>query len=103
MSCGCGGSAAPVAAPTAAMIRRVNQTVVNCDYTPELLQSWLISLKCVKSSNTFDLYNSNHTKFNSYLGIVQSALNYISFPCYFVKQLDTIAPVIEAIKNNGQC
>ena len=102
--CGCSGGTISVPF-SSSQVREMAQVQItgDCDYTHELLEEWKRLLECVKSNNTFDIFNTNHVKINSYLGIVQSAINYKTYPCYFIQQLDKMKGLIESIKNSGKC
>lgn len=104
--CGSGGSTVNVTfAPSTVrqLSEAQSQTGDNCEYTQSLLIEWKRLLECVKSNNIFDIYGVNHVRVNSYIGIVQSALNYKTYPCYFAPQLDGIKELITAIQTSNQC
>lgn len=84
-------------------IIRNNTPILDCIYTQDMLTDWLTTFKCVKTKNISALFNLTVYKLNSYLGIIQSALNYSTNPCYFKPKLDEISPLIDTIKTNGQC
>lgn len=59
----------------------------NCSFSGGILRIWYNKLKCVKDSNK--LYAIGLTEFeaNSYLGYIQSALNYPDNYCHFTENL----------------
>lgn len=84
-------------------IRRNNISSSDCIYTQDMLTDWLTSLKCAKNKNLTGIFNITVYRLNSYIGIVQSALNYSTNPCYFKAKLDEIKTLVDSIKTNGQC
>ena len=72
-----------------------------CNYTVELLQSWLTKLSNLKISQNVDLVGITYPLLNSYIGYVKSALNYTNNICYFSKELAPIVQVINKIDNAG--
>lgn len=84
-------------------IVRRNISSEDCPYTQSTLLDWLSVLKCVKNKNLRATFNLTYQKLNLYLGLVQSAWNYSSNPCYFKTKLDEISTLIDIIKTNGQC
>src|ERR1035437_5578571 len=103
--CGCGSTVSAPFSPSQVRQMAYSATAIitgDCEYTNELLTEWKRLLECIKSKNTFDIFNTNYVKVNSYLGIVQSAINYKTYPCYFIQQLDKMKGLIESIKNSGK-
>lgn len=107
MGCGCLSEntvASPLSpAQVAAIVQMQRIEDPNCIYTFEVLNEYKDLLNCVKANNTVDLFNITMTKLNSYLGVVQSAINYTTNSCYFVAQLDEIQILIQDIKDSNQC
>ena len=69
----------------------------NCPFTLELIKSWQSTLLNIKNSNTVDLYNLSYQQINSYLGIIQSAINFSNNICFFKTDLQNIQLVINAL------
>jgi hypothetical protein len=83
---------------------QVNFSVVeNCPYTGEQLNVWLTKLICCKDKVLYKNLGITAPTMNKYLGIVMSALNYPTNPCYFQKELDIISEFIILIVNSGIC
>lgn len=64
----------------------------NCAYTLEILENWKVMLEDIKSSGTEDLYNISKFQLNSYLGYIQSAINYPKNICFYENYF---APVVQ--------
>lgn len=91
---------------TLSQVRRIvrNQIIIeNCEYTQDILTQWLDLFICVKSKNLFEIFHISAPKVNSYLGIIQSSINYSTNPCYFKIRLDEINPIAIQIQNSEQC
>lgn len=102
-SCGGGGGGAPFSPAKVRQMAARNVVPGDCIYTAELLNEWRNLLLCIKNQNIYDIFGVNHVRVNAHLGIVQSAINYTTFPCYFSPQLEDMTPLIEAIKNSNKC
>lgn len=84
---GCSACAARAAQQNQLRAQRQNPLVpTECDFTKVLLQNWYNILNCVKSGNLGKI-NLTLLQANSYLGYLQSALNYPDNYCYYNKQL----------------
>jgi hypothetical protein len=75
----------------------------NCEYTTSQLNVWLSKLICCKDTGLYVTLKIKASTLNKYLGIVGSAINYKSHPCWFKKELDNIANIIIIIENSGKC
>ena len=98
MSCGCqngGGTTSPAYNPPAPVAPSILNE--NCPYTLELLQEWHRKLKMAKDLQQADLLQISNFQLNSYIGYVQSAINFPSYLCFYQSQLATIAQVIANI------
>lgn len=79
------------------------KTVVNysfsvtseCEYTAELMITWLQKLECIKAGKLFEEIGVNKYKVNFAIGTVQSAIN-LGNPCKFHRKLDEISSIILA-------
>lgn len=60
----------------------------DCDYTKESLQKWQRLLECVLINNKSSLIGITDQKIRSYLGYIQSALNYPDNYCFYKDVLD---------------
>lgn len=89
----------------AALVKKQQKLVprADCTYSLETLYEYKNYLNCVKQKNIFDLYDINYIKVNSHIGIVQSAINYNTNPCYFEAHLDEITIFINKVKESNQC
>lgn len=103
MGCGCGASRVTTPSFTTNTVRLVSTPVENCDYTMEQFQAWLDKLICCKDKGLYVQLGINSQTMNRYLGIVMSAINYPSNPCYFQNDMGPISNFIILITNNGQC
>lgn len=103
--CGCGKSMGVTSTSSTTMNAniRVIPPVEDCEYTIEQLKTWLKSLVCVKDKGIYTQFGINGQTMNKYLGIVMSAINYPSNPCYFQNDLEAIGNFIIIIINSGQC
>lgn len=97
MACSACAAAASAAADR---IPRPNAKIYNvnepCDYTKEILQSWLTKLLNARINNQADLIGITYPKINSYIGYVQSALNIQNY-CYFKEKQNAISVIINKI------
>jgi hypothetical protein len=87
-------------------VTQSSQILVNdptCTYTMDQLNNWSKILICCKDKMLYISLNISPSTLNQYLGIVLSALNYPTYPCYFKSQLDIIEDTIMMIQNTGQC
>lgn len=84
------------------IVRRVIKSE-DCIYDIETLEEWIVILKCVKNNNLYTFLDIPPKKLNSYIGIVKSAINYSSNPCYFILSLEKIKIVIDKIKIDSEC
>lgn len=90
-------------------ITNVQRTQVNfapvegCTYTMDQLNTWVTKLICCKDKVLYLQLGINAQTMNKYLGIVMSALNYPTNPCYFQTDLDVISDFIILIVNSGRC
>lgn len=75
----------------------------DCSYTMEQLNVWLGLLICCKDKLIYPSIGITAPQINKYLGNVMSALNYVTYPCIFQKELDAISSVIILIQNTGRC
>jgi len=106
--CGCSAGAAIQAARQAngqavIFLGQPATPGVPCEYEPEQLQTWRTLLICAKDKALYlDLGVPAHNV-NKYLGIVISAINYNTNPCYFKSELDNIAAFIAVLVNTGKC
>lgn len=103
MPCSSCGGVSGSSSQLRAIVQQVQESLEPCSYTQENLSSWLIALNCVKTKGLYTNFSITSQKLNSYLGIVQSAVNYSTNPCYFRIKLDEIKIVIDNIQNSGQC
>lgn len=104
MGCGCGASQVTVAPNSGVVLQPLTyNSSENCIYTIEQLHVWLTKLICCKDKGLYLQLGSNAQTINKYLGIVMSAINYPSNPCYFKNDLDIISDFIILIANTGQC
>ena len=82
-------------------------TPEGCDYTIEQLKTWQIKLVCCKDTLLYLKLGINAQTMNKYLGLVMSAINYPSNPCYYESLLpndfEQISNFIILITNSGQC
>jgi hypothetical protein len=103
MGCGCG--AGVVRSSPQVFVRQNTQTQApaDCQYTMDQLNSWLAQLICCKNKGLYTSLGINAPTMNKYLGIVMSALNYPTNPCYFQSQLGAIGDFVILIMNTGQC
>lgn len=60
----------------------------DCEYTQKLLRTWYNALDCVKQHGKLQLISLNAQQANSYLGYLQSALNYPDNYCYYQDKLE---------------
>ena len=104
MGCGCGASTVR-SSPQVFVARRENasQAPADCQYTMDQLRSWLALLICCKDKALYMSLGIGAPTMNKYLGIVMSALNYPTNPCYFQSQLGPIGNFVILIMNTGQC
>lgn len=74
-----------------------------CDITLVILKSWKDILVCVK--NLGGISNLSIVQINSYLGYVQSAINYPDYYCYYRKPLEEFQNIIlpQIISNAPEC
>jgi hypothetical protein len=100
-SCG-SNTIAPVRTPVRAGLSLPDYSS-DCNYTMSQLQAWLVLLICCKDKALYPQIGLTGPQLNSYLGIVMSALNYVSYPCNFASKLDIISDVIILIQNLGAC
>lgn len=64
-------------------------TSSDCNYTKALLEKWYSALYCVRINNKSDAIGITNQKINSYLGYIQSALNYPENYCYYLNEIDS--------------
>lgn len=104
MGCATCGSntVVPARTPVRPGLNLPNYTT-DCSYTMPQLQAWLTLLICVKDKALYPQIGITAPQLNKYLGIVMSALNYVTYPCNFAKDLDQIGNVIILIQNLGAC
>lgn len=69
----------------------------NCPFTLSIIQEWFTKLINVKNSNTPDLYNLTYAEVNSYLGTLQSAINFSNNICFFRGELETIQTKVNVL------
>ena len=69
----------------------------DCPYSIELLTVWKAKLENIKDQQQVDLIGITGYQMNSYLGYVQSALNFPQNPCFFETNLAIIAQIITRI------
>lgn len=84
------------------LLGQVNSSVP-CEYLPDQLKNWRIKLLCVKEKGIWVDLGITASKLNKYIGVVLSAINYTTNPCYFKTQLDEIASFMAVIINNETC
>ena len=98
----CGGMSA-----SSAQVRKIiqirNEAVEPCEYTEETLNVWLSYFQCVKANDFYNFFKITPAKVNSIIGIIKSAVNYSTNPCYFKIKLDDIKPIELLIQNSGKC
>lgn len=58
-------------------------TPTDCNYTKAMLEKWKRLLECVLLNNKSGLINLTDQKVRSYLGYIQSALNYPDNYCFY--------------------
>ena len=75
----------------------------DCSYTMVQLNAWLKLLICCKDKVIYPSLGLSAKQMNIFLGNVMSALNYVTYPCKFVKELDQISDFIILIQNTGRC
>lgn len=98
----CGASRVVMSAPL--VRQQINfAPVEGCTYTMEQLNAWLTKLICCKDKALYLSLKINAQIMNKYLGIVMSALNYPTNPCYFQNDLDIISNFIVLISGTQQC
>lgn len=105
MGCGCGARAvAPTPPSPGVFVRDAMQPAPSdCQYTLDMFQVWLTKLICCKNKNLYIGLGINAQTMNKYMGLVMSALNFPSNPCYFQTQLGPVNDFIILITNTGQC
>lgn len=73
----------------------------NCDISEELLLNYQKLLLCCKYNNSLNKINLTTKECNSYLGYLQSALNYPDNYCYYYTKIDEFRTrVLPLILNN---
>jgi hypothetical protein len=85
-------------------VRVAKYTSKDCDYTKEMLEKWYKLLYCVLINNKANFIGITNQKINSFLGYIQSALNYPENYCYYMDTLSdfeqNILPrIIENVPN----
>lgn len=106
MGCGCGASRVTTttsSVPSANAMLALSQDPSDCQYTMDQFQIWLTKLICCKDKRLYVQLGISAQTMNKYLGIVMSALNYRTYPCYFQADLGPISDFIILLTNNGQC
>lgn len=75
---------------------QAEQSISNedCPYKFDTLVLWLKQLKSVKANEQTSLINITIPQVNSYIGYVQSAINYSGNLCFFA---DYLAPIVQVI------
>jgi len=82
-TCGGGGvgrSNAPVIRQQPQQQRIIN---TDCQFSKQLLTTWLNALTCVKTNNKLSLITVPDVLANQFLGVLISALNYPEDYCYY--------------------
>jgi hypothetical protein len=105
MGCGCSASSSGGRVSSALLYQAPTITpLVDCTYTVEQLQNWLVQIDCFVSKGLLSTTPTiTQRKVNMYIGITLSAINYASNPCYFKSQLDEVQSFIIIITSTGQC
>jgi hypothetical protein len=83
-TCG-GGNAGYVSGTYTARIPRVPDP--NCTVTIEMLIQWRAILNCIKTAGKFEQAHLSEPELNTFLGLVQSAINYPDDYCYYMDRL----------------
>ena len=84
------------------VVRVSRESLVECEYTVDIMKTWLLLLKCVKKTNLYDQIGYSKFRINVATGIVQSAIN-TNNPCYFQSKLFKVNDIILAIVNFAVC
>jgi len=103
MACSSCGGVSASSAQVRKIVRLQEEPIQPCNYTQEMLSSWLIYFQCVKTNNLYSFFNITSAKVNSIIGTIKSAINYSTNPCYFKIKLDEIQPIELVIQNSGKC
>jgi hypothetical protein len=105
MGCGCGASrvtSTPSSSPAPNFVQAAIDPA-DCQYTMAQFEVWLAKLICCKDKRLYVQLGISASTMNRYLGIVMSALNYRTSPCYFQADLGPISDFIILLTNTGQC
>ena len=104
MGCGCGASRVTTPSSSPNIVRESTQVPSgDCQYTMSQFQAWLNKLICCRDKGLYTQLGVNAQTMNKYLGLVMSALNFPTSPCYFQSSLTPISDFIILITNTGQC
>jgi hypothetical protein len=103
MGCSTCGSSTVVQQRTVAPGLNLPNYSNDCSYTMDQLHIWLNLLICCKDKVIYPSLGITGPQLNKALGIVGSALNYVTYPCNFAKELDQISDIIILIQNTGRC
>lgn len=89
--CGCTGSGIISSyVPGLGQAAPTGYTPEDCDYTTEVIRNWYNMFDCVKKNSKQADIGLSVENVNSYLGYIQSALNYPDNLCYYKDKLDDI-------------
>lgn len=74
-----------------------------CEYTIPQLQVWVQKLTCFMQKGLYVQYGVSPANLNRALGGVKSAINYVTFPCYYAKELAFAQTILNIVIASGQC
>jgi hypothetical protein len=87
-------------------VPRANREIdPDCQLTLDVLLSWRNIIRCIKTTNKFEILGLSLPQLNSIAGYIQSAINYPDDYCYYSSQLldfkEIFLPLI--ISNVSEC
>lgn len=102
--CGCAGTGTPTQISGISQPNQSEQQV-QCPLTREMLVIWKNAITCVKQNGKQDLIGLPGNAINAYIGLVQSAINYPDYYCYYWDQLQIFQSSIlpRIIENVPEC
>jgi hypothetical protein len=74
-----------------------------CEYTIPQLQVWVEKLTCFMQKGLYVQYGVKPADLNRALGGVKSAINYVTYPCYYAKELAFAQTILNIVISSGQC
>lgn len=104
MGCGCGGGsnvAITYNGSNEEAVRVYRPPTVDCNFDTTILLKYQSMLQCCKDTGKLSLIELTTKECNSYLGYLQSALNYPDNYCYYYEQVNNFSTnIVPRIINN---